>query len=139
MNIVQARLEGGTGVVYTSQKNLTKSIFVAVKSLLITKKEQIIVEIEISKTIDTLKKQIFTQIGEQISHYYNLRLFALSPALAELNVPSKTIAQCHIKDNAKLILTADYAFTFRPIIQPKNSKYKLTLTNNTLISSKIVD
>jgi hypothetical protein len=139
VNIVQARLEGGTGVIYTSEKNITKSIILVVKSFLITKKETIIIEIEIAKTIDTLKKQIFTQIGEQISHYYNVRLFACNPTMTELNVPSKTITQCQIKDNAKLILTADYAFTFRPIVPPKNSKYKVTLTNNTLVSSKIVE
>jgi len=59
--------------------------------------------------------------------------------MAELNVPSKTIAHCHIKENAKLILIADYAFTFRQIAQPKSSKYKVTLTNNTIVSSKIVE
>jgi hypothetical protein len=57
----------------------------------------------------------------------------------ELNVPSKTISQSQIRDNSKLILTADYAFSFRPITLPKNSKYKKTLTNNTIVSSKIVD
>ena len=139
MNIVQARLEGGTGVIYTSEKNITKSIILVVKSFLITRKEQTIVEIDIAKTIDTLKKQIFTQLGEQIAQYYNVRLFACNPTMAELNVPSKTITQCQIKDNAKLILTADYAFTFRPVAPNKNSKYKVTLNNNTLGSSKIVE
>lgn len=139
VNIVQARLEGGTGIVYTSEKNITKSIILIVKSFLITKKEQIIIEIEIAKTIDTLKKQIFTQIGEPINQYFNVKLFACNPTMIELNVASKTITQCQIKDNAKIILTADYLFTFRPLPPLKFSKYKLTLTNNTLVSSKIVE
>ena len=58
-----------------------------------------------------------------------------------MSVASKTVSQCLIKDYSKLTLTANYAFTFRPfaLTHPTNSKYKLTLSNNTIFSSKIVE
>lgn len=45
INIVKVRLEGSQAMVYTSEKNITKSIIVRVKSFLTTRKEQIAVEI----------------------------------------------------------------------------------------------
>jgi len=46
--------------------------------------------------------------------------------------------QCGIKENSKLILTADYGFGFKEIGE-KNMRYKISLSNNnfTLTSSKI--
>lgn len=81
INIVQAKLEGTVAVIYTSEKHLSKSIFVVVKSLLINHREQIIIEIDISKTVDTLRKAIFQQLGEQMGSYYNIKLFATNPML----------------------------------------------------------
>ena len=115
---------------------MSKSIFIVVKSLLINHKEQIIVEIEISKTIDTLRKAIFQQFGEQMGNYYNIKLFATNPMLNELSVHTKTIYQYLIKDNDKLVLTADYAFGFKPISTAVPCKTKITLNNNTLSSTK---
>jgi hypothetical protein len=133
---VQAKLEGSSAIIYTSEKHLSKSIFIVVKSLLINHKEQIIIEIEISKTIDTLRKAIFQRFGEQMGSYYNIKLFATNPMLNELSVHTKTIHQCLIKDNDKLILTADYAFNFRPLLPTINCKTKITLNNATLASTK---
>jgi hypothetical protein len=55
-------------------------------------------------------------------------------------VHSKTLIQYQIKDMARLLLTADYAFTFRPILENVKSKYKFTLANSlTLTSTKPVE
>jgi hypothetical protein len=89
--------------------------------------------------VDTLRKQIFTQMGEQMSNYYNIKLFATNPILTELSVHTKTISQCLIKENDKLILTADFAFGFRPVPAQLNIKHKITLANGaTLTSTKPV-
>lgn len=122
-------------MIYTSDKNLTKTIFIGIKSMLINHKEQIIIEIEISKTIDTLRKAIFQQLGEQIANYYNIKLFATNPMLNELTVHTKTIHQCLIKDNDKLILTADFAFGLKAVPNTLSCKYKITLNGNTLTSA----
>lgn len=134
-NIVQAKLEGSTAIIYTSERHLSKSIFIVVKSLLINHREQIIIEIDISKTIDTLRKAIFQQFGELMGSYYNIKLFATNPMLNELSLHTKTIHQYLIKDNDKLILTADYAFNFKPL-SPVPCKTKITLNNSTLASTK---
>jgi hypothetical protein len=70
-----------------------------------------------------------------MSSYLNIKLFATNPLLAELSVHTKTIHQCLIKDNDKLILTADYAFGFKPIPATLSCKYKITLNNNTITSA----
>ena len=59
---MQAKLEGCNAIVSTTDKNLSKSIFVRVKPFLATKREQITIEIEITKTIDSLRKAIFNQL-----------------------------------------------------------------------------
>lgn len=81
---------------------------------------------------------IFQQLGEQMNNYYNIKLYTTSPTMSELSVHSKTIINCQLRDNAKLILAADYAFAFRPLPEPLHSKYKITLSNNnaTLLSAK---
>lgn len=56
--------------------------------------------------------------------------------LAELSVHTKTIHQYLIKDNDKLILTADYAFGFKTLPSTLACKTKITLNNNTLSSTK---
>ena len=86
-----------------------------VKPFLVTKREQITVEIEITKTIDSLRKAVFSQLDESMANYYNIKLCTTTPVLTELTTNSKTIAQSQIKDNDKLVLTADYAFTFAPV------------------------
>jgi hypothetical protein len=73
-----------------------------------------------------------------MSNYYNIKLFSTNPTMVELGTHSKTISQCQIKDNAKLILTADYAFTFRPLPPHIPTKYKVTINNNTITSAKPV-
>ena len=60
--MVQAKLEGCNAIVSTCDKNLSKSIFVRVKPFLATKREQITIEIEITKTIDSLRKAVFNQL-----------------------------------------------------------------------------
>lgn len=137
INIVQAKLEGNIAHIYTQEQNLTKTINLIVKSFLPNNRERIVVEIEISKNIDTLRKQIFQQMGEKIGNYYNIKLFTTNPTLSELTVHTKTISQYLIKDNAKIIMTAEYAFGFRAVANPLNSKHKITITNNlTIVSSK---
>lgn len=45
-----------------------------------------------------------------------------------------------IKDNTKLILAADYAFTFRPLPNNILSKNRIALNNsNTLISTRVTE
>lgn len=70
-----------------------------------------------------------------MASYYNIKLFATNPTLNELTVQTKTIHQCLIKDNDRLILTADYAFGFKPLPTNLNCKFKITLNNNTLVST----
>lgn len=67
--------------------------------------------------------------------YYNIKLFATNPMLSELSVHTKTIYQYLIKDNDKLVLTADYAFSFKPLL-PISCKTKITINNNVLTSAK---
>lgn len=55
--------------------------------------------------------------------------------LSELSVHTKTIHQCLIKDNDKLILTADFAFGLKALPNNLNCKWKITLNNNTLTSA----
>lgn len=75
-----------------------------------------------------------------MGNYSNIKLFAMVPAMSELTVTSKTLIQYQIKDMAKLVLVADYAFSFRPLPADIKSKFKYKLTNNvTLTSTKIVD
>ena len=126
-------------MVHTSEKNISKSIIVIVKSFLINRKEQIVVDIEINKTVDTLRKMIFQQLGEQMNNYHNIKLYTTSPMMTELSVHSKTMINYQIRDNAKLILTADYAFSFRPLPSQLQCKYKITLNNLTLASTKVVE
>ena len=122
-------------MVYTSERNLTKTIFLAVKTLLPNRRDQVIVEIQIGKTIDTLRKAIFQQLGEQISNYYNIKLFTTNPTPIELSVQSKTLHQYLVKDNEKLVITADYAFVLKPLPAVLNCKQKITLTGATLSST----
>ena len=71
------------------------------------------VDIEINRNIDTLKKMIFQQLGESINNYSNVKLFTMLPSMSELNVHSKTIIQSQIKDMTRIVLLGDYAFGFR--------------------------
>jgi hypothetical protein len=80
---------------------------------------------------------VFQQLGEHIGNYYNIKLFTTLPMMAELNVHSKTIIQCLVKDNAKLMLTADYAFPFQAQFSNTCRKYKATINGNTLTSASI--
>jgi hypothetical protein len=54
-------------------------------------------------------------------------------------VPSKTISQYFIKDSAKIVLTADYAFGIVPISAQPNSKQKITINNFTIALTKVVE
>ena len=75
-----------------------------------------------------------------MNNYSNVKLFTTVPTMSELNVTSKTIIQCQIKDMAKIVLVADYAFGFRSLAQDNKSKYKVKLANNvTITSSKVVE
>ena len=75
-----------------------------------------------------------------MANYYNVKLFSTNPTLTELNVHTKTIFQYGVKENSKLILTADYAFSFRDVVEKNNHRFKVTLTNLiTLTSNKVVE
>ena len=97
---------------YTCDTNIKKNIDVVVKPILTNKFDQITINIEINKTIETLKKLIFEKLEESISNYYDIKLYTVSPVLTEFNIPSKTIIQYAIKDGAKIVLSAKYAFGF---------------------------
>ena len=58
--------------------------------------------------------------------------------MTEFNVNSKTVAQCHIKENDKLVITADYAFTFAELRPHPNPDIKVALNGNTLACAKNV-
>ena len=72
--------------------------------MLINHRDQIVIDIEINRNIDTLKKNIFSALGENSNQYYNVKLFTMLPVLQELNLTSKTIIQAQIKHMAKLLL-----------------------------------
>ena len=74
--------------------------------MLINHREKVVVDIEINRNIDTLKKMVFQQLGETMNNYQNIRLYTTTPLVAELNVHSKTIIQCQLKDMAQIMLTA---------------------------------
>lgn len=75
-----------------------------------------------------------------MANYYNVKLFSTNPTLTELNVHTKTMFQYGVKENSKLILTADYAFAFRDVVEKNNHRFKVTLTNLiTLTSNKVVE
>lgn len=76
---------------------------------------------------------------EPIGSYYNIKLFTTLPTLAELSVPSKLVSQYLIKDSAKIVLAADYAFGIRPLLMQGNCKNKITITNFTIASTKVVE
>jgi hypothetical protein len=40
-----------------------------------------------------------------------------------------------VKDNEKLVITADYAFSFKPLPAVLNCKQKITITGSTLAST----
>lgn len=40
------------------------------------------VSIEITKTIESFKKEIFDYLGLKIAYYYNIKLFTTSPTLS---------------------------------------------------------
>lgn len=56
--------------------------------------------------------------------------------MGELVNPTKTIYQYRMTHNHILILTADYAFGFKPLPQNINCKYKIAVNNSTLTSIK---
>ncbi len=62
-----------------------------------TMKEKITIQIEITKTLDSLKKQIFAELKETYTNYYNIKLYATYPFLNELTVNSKTLIQSQIR------------------------------------------
>jgi hypothetical protein len=78
---------------------------------------------------------IFEQLGEQVGNYSNIKLYATNPKLCELSAQSKTVYQYLIKDSAKLVLTADFAFGLRPISKDLKCKYKIAVNGNTLTST----
>jgi hypothetical protein len=54
-------------------------------------------------------------MGEEIGYYSDIRIFSTIPFLQELNVGSKTIWQCGLKNNSKLIITGKFNFNFKNI------------------------
>jgi len=52
--------------------------------------------------------------------------------MEELNIGSKTIWQCELKDKCKLTLAAKFNFTFKALPKEIEEKYLLENGNNTL-------
>lgn len=74
-----------------------------------------------------------------MANFFNLRLIAISHIPIDLNNNAFKISQYFIKDCAKLVMIADYAFTFESIKQDDKNPGKFALSNNsyTLNSYKI--
>ena len=114
-------------MVYAPDTHIKKNVDLIIKPLLVTKPDQIVITIDINKSIDSLKKIIFDRLGEQIGSYYNIKLYVTNPILTELNVTSKTIAQCGLKDYAKVVVEGKYAFGFCDV--PAELVESLALSN----------
>ena len=71
-----------------------------------------------------------------MGNYYNIKLFAINPNPSELNQASKTISQYQIKDFDNLVMTADFAFTYKNIEEYQNSRFKVTFNANIVQSVK---
>ena len=72
-----------------------------------------------------------------MANYYNIKICNSSPILNELSTNSKTIAQSQIKENDKLVLTADYAFTFHPVSNNPHPRLNVAINGNTLTTSPL--
>ena len=70
-----------------------------------------------------------------MANYYNVKLCSVTPVLTEFTTHSKTIAQSQIKDNDKLVLTADYAFTFAPLPANPHPRLSVVINGHTLTTT----
>lgn len=129
INIVKVKLDGCNFLVYTPDFNIRKYVIVPVRPLFLPAIGTINIKIEIGKTIESFKKDIFELLGLNFSHYFNVKFFTTSPTLTELNSPSKTIWQYGIKESSTLVMTAEHAFCFEPVPAAFGS-YFSTLNNN---------
>jgi hypothetical protein len=75
---------------------------------------------------------IFKELGEDMGFYSDVRLFVTTPMLDELNMGSKTIAQCLLKDKCKITLSGKFMFTFKDLAQGKEEHFALSNSNTTI-------
>lgn len=106
-------------MIYCPETYLMKKITIVVKSLLQNCRREVQVQVEITKTIDSFKQLVFKELGEDIGYYSEVRIFTTTPALEELNMGSKTIAQYLLKDRCRVTLNAKFMFSFRALAQGK--------------------
>jgi hypothetical protein len=74
-----------------------------------------------------------------MTNFFNVRLMSMNPVPTDLSNNTYKISQYFLKDCAKLVLVADYAFSFNPISSDYASTGKFALSNNsyTLNSYKV--
>lgn len=58
---------------------------------------------------------IFSELGEEIGFYSDIKLFTMSPRMEELSIGSKTIWQYQVRDRCKVTLVGKFNFTFGPL------------------------
>jgi hypothetical protein len=75
---------------------------------------------------------LFKELGEDIGYYSDIRIYTTTPRMEELNVGSKTVWQCELKDKCKLTLAAKFNFTFKALPKEIEEKYLLENGNNTV-------
>ena len=88
------------------------------------------IKIDINKTIESLKKEIFEHLNLKIAYFYNIRLYSTTPTLGELSVHSKTVAQCGILESSVITVTAQHGFCFEEL--PSGVSNYFALPNNAM-------
>ena len=109
------QLEGTQVMVHTPIENIRKYVTLSVKPMFTLKKDLLQIQIEITKTIESLKKIIFDKLGLKMAYYYNIRFYTTRPNLTELSVHSKTIFQSGLAEGSNIIAMAKHGFSFLPI------------------------
>jgi hypothetical protein len=120
----------GNFKIYAPDYLITKTIDLIIKPMMDATREQIVVSIEISKTIENLKKLIFTQLNLLMANFFNVRLMSMNPIPTDLNNNGSKISQYFLKDCSRLVLLADYAFSFNLIKPEEAATGKFALSNN---------
>lgn len=105
-------------------------MIVPVRPLFIPAIGTVNIRIEISKTVESFKREIFDFLGLKHAHYFNVKIFTTSPHLTELNSLGKTIWQYGIRESSTLVMTADHGFCFQNV--PQHLAEYFAVVNNSL-------
>ena len=107
---MRVKLDGTEVIIHTPDQNLRKNITLKIKPFFAKGAAAIDVNIDFTRTIETLKRQVFEQLGLKIAYYYNIKILTTRPKLNELTVHSKTIFQYGLLETSNIIMTADHGF-----------------------------